>query len=66
MQYNTPRFADYRATRKLLQKPQTKSCGCSAAALDKLYADVLPLAPTVLVTESDRVCHMCGQPTVLQ
>lgn len=65
MQYTTPRFADYRATRKLLQTPQKKGCTCAEAALDKLYADVLPLPPTVLLTESDRICHMCGQPTVL-
>ncbi len=63
--YNNHLMTDYRTTLQFIETPDHIARAEAEAALDALYADVLPLAPMVCQADRCRIVHMSDRELVL-
>lgn len=60
MYTNNSLMVDYRTTLQFVETPAHIAKATAEAALDTLYADVLPQDPIVYFVDSARIVHMSG------
>lgn len=57
---NNSLMVDYRTTLQFVETPEHIARATAEAALDSLYADVLPQDPVVCFVDAARIVHMGG------